>query len=234
MNFPALPVNIFLVLTLGLFFLLLGGIKGSLRRARHSNQTGVLYVSAFVIFGYLLGLAFLANQGWFAHFLKLPPRVMLPVALCFIFIAFTAFNKGVGKVLDELPMGLLIYPQVFRIGVEIVLWQLGESGKAPTQMTFEGMNYDILAGISAPIVAFIAFGQGRNIRWLGILWNFLALGLLINILVIAILSLPAIGAFQEENRFIAYFPFIWLPGFVAPMALWLHVMSLRQLFRRKA
>lgn len=233
MKFPSFPVNLFIILTLALFFLLMGGLKSALKQARHSNQVGAVYVSSFVLFGWLLSLAFLANQGWFAHFLKLPPRVMLPVAICFIGIGIMAFNKSVGRVLDEIPMALLIVPQVFRVVVEIVLWQLADAGKAPEQMSFEGLNYDIIAGATAPIAAFICFGQGRRLRKLAIAWNFIGLALLLNILVISVLSLPAIGGFEAENRFIAYFPFIWLPGFVAPFALWLHVMSLRQLFRRK-
>lgn len=233
MHFDTLPVNLFMILTLVLFFLLMGGLRSALREARHSNQTGVVYVSAFVIFGWLLSLAFLSNQGWFSHFTATPPRVFLPVAVCMVVIVVMAVNKSVGRVLDDLPMGLLIFPQVFRVVVEIVLWQLGDSGKAPVQMTFEGLNFDVLAGLTAPIAAFVCFGQGRQLRKLAIAWNVLALGLLLNVLVIAVLSHPAIGMFESENRFVAYFPFIWLPGFVAPLALWLHVMSLRQLIRRE-
>ena len=56
-------------------------------------------------------------------------------------------------------------------------------------------------------------------------------GTALTIIGIAIASMPVIGAFEEPNAFIPWFPFIWLPGFVAPFALFLHVMSLRQLFR---
>jgi hypothetical protein len=116
--------------------------------------------------------------------------------------------------------------------VELVLWLLYRDGICPQQMTFEGWNFDILAGLTAPLVAYLAFGAGRNNKTLAIAWNVIGLGLLLTIIMTAILSAPQIGVFQPENRMIAYWPMIWLPGFVAPFALMLHLFSLRQLLRK--
>jgi len=60
--------------------------------------------------------------------------------------------------------------------------------------------------------------------------------LLLNILVIAVLSMPTpFRYFQNEpsNTLVAQFPFILLPGILVPIAYTLHIFSLRQLLTAK-
>jgi len=47
----------------------------------------------------------------------------------------------------------LTYVHIVRIPVEIVLWWSFLKGRIPVAITFEGMNFDILSGISAPFTA---------------------------------------------------------------------------------
>jgi hypothetical protein len=57
--------------------------------------------------------------------------------------------------------------------------------------------------------------------------------LLFNIVIISILSTPTPFRFfmnEPANTIVAAWPFIWLPGFVVPMAFLLHVFSLKQLW----
>ena len=63
------------------------------------------------------------------------------------------------------------------------------------------------------------------------------LALLLNIVGVAMLSVPGpLRVFMNEpaNTIIAEWPFVWLPAFVVPVALWSHLLSLRQLVRRGA
>jgi hypothetical protein len=58
--------------------------------------------------------------------------------------------------------------------------------------------------------------------------------LLLNIVVIAILSMPTpLRHFHNEpaNTFIAYFPYIWLPAFLVQVALFGHLLVFRWLRR---
>jgi hypothetical protein len=69
-----------------------------------------------------------------------------------------------------------------------------------------------------------------------IAWNLLCLGLLINIVTLAVLSAPFPFqqlAFDQPNIAVLFFPFIWLPAFVVPAVLFAHLVCLRQLFRNK-
>jgi hypothetical protein len=101
-------------------------------------------------------------------------------------------------------------------------------------MTFEGRNFDILSGITAPIIFWLAFRKGKIKRPLLIIWNIFALILLFNIVTHAILSFPfpfQQMAFDQPNRGVLYFPFIWLPTVVVPVVLFAHLISLWKLFK---
>ena len=188
---------------------------------------------ALGILGWLLLTTFLGVKGFFQEFEAMPPPIMLTFLVPVVTMVILLRSKAVGALLDETPPQWLIYPQAFRIAVEIVLWRLAVAHIAPEQMSFEGLNFDIVAGITAPIAAYIAFGGGRNNKRLALAWNFFGLALLLTILTIAILSFPQIGVFEQPNVFVTAWPLVWLPAFVAPWALVMHALSIRQLLRMK-
>ncbi|MEO6499519.1 MAG: hypothetical protein ABIN95_10915 [Mucilaginibacter sp.] len=69
-----------------------------------------------------------------------------------------------------------------------------------------------------------------------LLWNFICLALLLNVVAHALLSAPfrfQQMAFEQPNVAILYFPFIWLPGFIVPAVLLCHLSAIRQLIMRK-
>jgi hypothetical protein len=118
--------------------------------------------------------------------------------------------------------------------VEVLLWILFIDGLLPEQMSFEGRNFDILAGLTAPIIVWFIRTEKISRNAL-ILWNIVCLGLLTNIVIIAILSTPTpVRIFFEEpsNTIVTYFPVSFLPGLLVPLAYTLHFFSLRQLFIR--
>ncbi|MEY3442949.1 MAG: hypothetical protein RLZZ519_1230 [Bacteroidota bacterium] len=232
-QFTPLPTILFLVITLFVFVAIVQGLVVGLRGIRHPNYTSVLYLAILGMFSWLGGLLLLSTNGFFANFTSMPPRVTVTIIVPFAVILFLTFKRSFGEFLDVLHPAFLIYLQTFRILVEVVLWLQFRDGNCPEQMTFEGSNFDIIAGITAPIVGWLAFGGGRENRILAIVWNFIGMGLLLNVVVTAILSIPQIGVFTPPNYMVAYWPMVWLPGFVAPFAMMLHLFSLRQLFRMK-
>ena len=133
-------------------------------------------------------------------------------------------------------MHWLIYIQGFRIIMEIILFLLAENGIIQERLTFTGMNFDILAGITALGVGWLVQRNKISKRSL-IVWNSAGIILLLNIVILVILSTPyPFGVFKEEplTTMVFYFPFIWLPGFVAPFALAMHVFSIRKALHQNA
>ena len=70
-------------------------------------------------------------------------------------------------------------------------------GTMPPQMTYSGLNFDIVTGITALLVGGLAlFGLAPH--WLLVAWNALGSLLLAAIIVIAVASLPQFQAFGPE------------------------------------
>ena len=118
--------------------------------------------------------------------------------------------------------------------LEIILFLLYKHGAIPRLTTFEGSNFDILAGLSAPVIYFWGFKDGVPRKVPLIIWNVLSLGLLINIVSMAILSAPfpfQQYGFDQPNIAVFYFPFVWLPGLIVPLVLFAHLASIRLLLK---
>jgi len=196
-------------------------------------------ISWYVVLGLFLWLSILGLVASFGFFQKgdvLPPRVIWAVLPSVILIVVLLFSKSFSKFLQSVPSSWLVYVQSFRIVVEIILWLAFLGGLLPFQMTFEGFNYDIIAGLTAIIAGFVFFGKNRYRRFEAIIWNISGLALLMNIIVIAILSIPGpLRIFMNEpsNQIMAYFPYIWIPGFFVPYALAMHLFSLKQLILKQ-
>ena len=121
-----------------------------------------------------------------------------------------------------------------RIPVEIVLFLLYVNKAIPKLMSFEGRNFDILAGLTAPLVFYFVFISKQFSRKLFLAWNIICLGLLVNIVINAVLSAPfpfQQFGFEQPNIAILYFPFVWLPCCVVPLVLLSHLSVIRQLLK---
>lgn len=182
----------------------------------------------------LLGIQMtLALTGFYTtNTMSTPPRLVL-IALPTIVLFLSTFLTKTGQsFVDSLPLLPITYLNIIRIPVEFCLYWLFLNKAVPELMTFAGLNFDIIAGITAPFIAYFGF-QKQQIakKWL-LLWNILMLGLLLNIIFHALLSTPTIlqqMAFEQPNIAITHFPFIWLPVFVVPMVFFGHLVSIQQL-----
>jgi hypothetical protein len=109
---------------------------------------------------------------------------------------------------------------------------LYERGIMPVQMSYSGLNFDIVTGATAIVVA-VLVKMGYGGRWLIAAWNVLGLALLVNVVTVAIASTPLFTAFGEDRvvTFVAYPPFVWLPAVMVVAALAGHLVIFRALRR---
>lgn len=223
---PAFVSIVFILTTL----LTIGFLFSAVRSQRDPGIGGKLVI--FLVPFWLLLTGFLAVQGFYQSLDSVPPRVfvfgVLP-ALILIIILLVFFRSGF---VEKLPLKTLTLLHIVRIPVELVLFWLYDLGQVPREMTFEGWNFDILSGVTAPIIYWLAFRRGDVNRPLLIGWNLAALALLFNIVTVAFLSfrspLQRI-AFDQPNIGVTYFPFIWLPAVIVPIVLFSHLASLVRL-----
>lgn len=165
-----------------------------------------------------------------------PPRFALLVVppIILIIVLFTTPNGK--KYMGGLNIKILTILHIVRIPVEMVLLWLSFHKVIPQIMTFEGNNFDIIAGITAPFIFYFGFQKIKISPVTILLWNFLCIGLLLNIVSIAVLSAPFSFqrfGFGQPNIAVLYFPYVWLPCCIVPLVLFSHLVSVRQLIRTK-
>jgi hypothetical protein len=166
-----------------------------------------------------------------------PPKIILTGILPTFLTIILLFVTSKGRLfIDSLPLKNLTYVNTIRIPIEIVLYWLFLSKAIPELMTFEGRNFDIFAGVTAPIIAYFGIKKEKLNQQTILIWNFICLGLLLNIVVNALFSAPSPiqkFAFEQPNVAILNFPFSWLPTFVVPIVLFGHLVSIRQLLNKR-
>lgn len=210
----------FVVLTIVFFGLFLIRLHPALTPKSFRNT--VIGLFAWTIF-----LAGWSYSGMTFRFELFPFNVAPVLVIPFIVITYITIKAT--TVIRMLPLKVLTNLQIFRVFVELLLWALFVENLLPEQMTFEGRNLDILSGLTAPLAAVFLIRS----KWGLATWNVLCLGLLINIVTVAILSMPGpLRVFMNEpaNEIVLSFPFILLPGMLVPLAYGLSFLSLRQIF----
>jgi len=174
----------------------------------------------------------IAQTGFYANTTAVPPRLMFQLIPTVIFMLVMFLTRAGKSFIDRLDIKQLTLIHTIRIPVEIVLYYLFLAKTIPQIMTFEGRNFDILAGLTAPLVFYFGFVKNKISRKGILIWNLVSLGLLINIVSIAVLSVNSPFqqfAFNESKAALANFPFNWLPSVVVPIVLFSHLASIRQL-----
>jgi len=199
-----------------------------------SRATRAKRAIAMVSFVWLALQGAFAASGFYLELDGLPPRVALALAPPVLFI-IALFIAPQGRAwMDSLDLRALVLLHIVRIPVEFGLHSLYAHGMIPELMTYEGRNFDIISGMTAPVVAYIAFLGPVPNKPLLIGWNLLCLGLLVNIVFYGVLSVPTplqCFGFEQPNIGLLYFPYVWLPAFIVPVVLLAHLASLRRLVR---
>jgi len=180
---------------------------------------------------WMLAAAALAHTGFLARGEGLPPRFIVLFVPMLALPLWLGFSRT-GTELAGAPIALLVGLHSFRFPLELVMHQAALEGTMPQQMTYTGLNFDIVTGVTALLVALLA-ARGLAPRWLLLAWNTLGTLLLVAIIMIAVASLPVFAAFGHEparvNTWVAFFPFVWLPAGLVSAAVLGHVLLWRRL-----
>jgi len=188
---------------------------------------------ALVLAAWLVLAGLLSASGVLSRFEARPPPLMLVVGGAIGLSTYLGRRAITGRLLDTMPRSWPVALQTMRVPIELMLYALFAGGRLPVHLTFEGRNFDILVGLTAPIMAYLVHTGRASGRAL-LAWNVVSLGLLANIVGMAITSVP--GPLHlpwpgPPNTVVTELPFVYLPAFLVPLALTCHVVSLRQLLR---
>ena len=162
-------------------------------------------------------------------------RFPLLIAPALLFLVSSLITKNGRAFLDSLNLPTLTIFHIIRIPVELVLSWLFLNQLVPEAMTFHGRNFDILSGISAPVIYYFGFVKKTLSKKVIIAWNLICLALLLNVVAAAVLSLPARFTqygFERPNTALGYFPFVLLPAVLVPLVMVATVAAIKQLLKK--
>ena len=202
------------------------GRDGVIARSR-AARGGVLIALAVV---YVIVPAMLAWSGLLNQYSPVP-RPMILVGALTAMTLIAAFSPLGARLGSTLALSTLIGFHFFRVPVELLLHRLAAEGAIPHVMTYAGLNFDILTGISAAILGLLLVRRHVSRRVL-MTWNVVGLLLLANIATIAVLAAPV--PFQlfvdgPSNTMPSSFPYVWMPAVLVQIALFGHVLLFRRL-----
>ncbi|AYQ34059.1 hypothetical protein [Runella sp. SP2] len=229
LHFFPIPISDGLSWAFGGVVICLGWFLWRLLRTVSQRIASYFLVLGLAWLGMLWGLA---QTPFFVQLDAKPPRFLVIIVPPVAFVASLFLTRQGRYFLDQLPLKSLTWLHTVRVAVEVSLWYLFLEHQIPQMMTFKGYNWDILAGITAPLLVWY-LQRGTPPRWVVLGWNLLALGLLINIVGMAILSAPLPFQqlnFTQPNVGVFKSSFIWLPGFVVPVVLWAHLVVIRRIY----
>ncbi|MEZ4799057.1 MAG: hypothetical protein R2809_04600 [Flavobacteriales bacterium] len=217
-------VVFFIVTTLLFYFgFIWAMLKGSERVQKR------VHVLALAILAWLIFQSTLTLNRWYMDREAMPPHIMFPVLFMFAMFALLAFTPRGKRFLNGLSLEVITWLHLVRIPVEIALYWLAFYKQAPWSMTFYGHNYDIVFGITAPIIAYFGIRKKKISPVIIKVWNILGV---VSLLIIMITAAGATATkiqawdFDRPNYAITHFPFSWLPSFIAPMVLLAHIKAL--------
>jgi len=229
-----LGLSVFIVLiVLSEVGLVLLGLRGAGRRAG-LDAAALARLTRRVALGFAAWIALvlsLAGAGVLARFDAKPPPMFLVLGGAVLLLVGSTRGPGASRLLEHTPRAWPIALQTLRVPIELMLFGLYAAGRFPVHLTLEGRNLDMLVGLSAPVVAYLV--HTRRLGPLPLLaWNVVSLGFLANIVGMAITTLPGplhLAWPGVSNVVVTEVPFVLLPAVLVPMALFGHVLSLRQL-----
>jgi hypothetical protein len=217
-----LPIYIEIVFMLGVLLTVL-----LLYKSTNYSKPAIILVLVWLILQSVISLS-----GFYTVTDVKPPRFGLLLLPPVVFIAGMFFTKSGRRLIDGFDVKTLTLLHIIRIPVELTLYWLFLRKLVPKIMTFDGRNFDILCGLTAPFVYYFGYVKSILSRNVLLVWNVLCLLLLMNIVITAVLSAPLPlqqFAFDQANIAMFYFPYVLLPCFLVPAVLLAHLVAIRRL-----
>lgn len=175
----------------------------------------------------------ISRGGFYLDTNAIPPRFLLAILPPFIVLCYWLFSPNNASFLEKFDLKMLTWFHLVRIPVEVVLYWLWMWGQVPEFMTFKAGNWDILSGLSAPLIAYYGFHKKTLSNKTILYWNIICLVLVLNVVIRGILSAPLpfqVFGFEHPNRAVLLFPFVWLPSIIVPMVIFSHALTIKRLW----
>jgi hypothetical protein len=180
----------------------------------------------FIISGLSLGSFFKITD-------TMPPRFLVVLLGNIIFMVFAYQNLKSMKIEPN----ILLLIHILRIPIEMILYYLFIQKLVPEIMTFKGLNFDLIIGVSAFLILLLNWVFKIKIDGkIMLIWNVIGIFFLLNIVILAIFSAPLpfqLLSFDQPNIAVLRFPYILLPAIIVPIVFLSHFLGLKYFGSKK-
>lgn len=194
------------------------------------NKKAFLFLVAILLWQLVVGLV--ADTGFY-YDLTLPPKLVIAgIIPTFVLLGAFFLSKSSTTLQESIPKHIPIFFQSFRIIVELLILKIYLDGFGPIEATFQGYNYEFYFGFSALIIGILSL-KGIIGKKIIVAWNVFGLGMLAFIVGIFFTTAFAHESFWGVKTEMVKEPFFYMPylsiaTFYMPVAVWMHIFSLKQ------
>ncbi len=180
---------------------------------------------------------FLLGQSGILVDFSFPPRfVLLMILPAFIFIGTFLRRNKKAKWIQVIPPSWLVGYQAFRIIIETLFVYSVVAGLLHQNVTIEGYNFDMVFAFTAIIMLFVLYRSKTLPKRLLLAWNYAGLLVIASIIFLFLTTIytpeiygPDTAPFPTD---FGWYPYVLVPGFLMPSAVFVHVLSIVQLNHR--
>ena len=217
----------FLVFVLVILYFTLRKMKTQIKK------TKIFLIISLILLIWFFTIVVLGKIGFFAeaYYWLFVPNIVVGFLVIFEFLRRAYNSKILKEITDKIPQHWIIGVQFYRIvGVGfIILWA---RGILPAVFAFSAGFGDIFIAITSLFVALLYFKNKHYTRKIAIIWNYLGILDLVIALSIGFLGFPRPVQFvplSPSTEPLSLFPLVIIPLFAVPLAILLHLFSLRVL-----
>ena len=178
----------------------------------------------------------MASSGILDNF-DFPPRFFLFLILpLFIFTGVFIYLNRNNSWIKNIPEDWLIFYQSFRLLIESIFVFSVAEGILNKEVTIEGYNYDMVFAFTSPLIGYLTYKKLLSSKVL-VVWNYAGLVVIASIIFLFLSSVFNPQLFGSETMILpegaVKYPYILVAGFLMPSAVFIHVLSIVQLSKKK-
>jgi len=224
-----------LVALIGLGLIWLGAT--SMRGPVWSRYTAAVVLSVTLIAWLALAQYLGSANTYFATTETAVPTLLFGLLTPLIVAAIGLSISGrFASLASAIPLPWLVAAQIYRVGggIFLVLWA---DARLPWQFALPAGIGDVATGVSAIFVALLLAQRAVGARRAAYAWSLFGIADLFIAVTMGALTSPGrphLLAFDAPNLLITSYPLVMVPTFAVPLALILHGLVLRRLWREAA
>ena len=179
----------------------------------------------------------IATSGILQSF-EFPPRFALFLIVpLFLFTGIFLYNQRSKRWIQEISITWLTSIQSFRILVETIFVLSVAQGVLHVEATIEGYNYDMVFAVTAFIIGLGLVFKKISLKVV-LWWNYTGLLILFSVIFVFVSTIYFPGLYGYENTpaplDLTKYPYVLVAGFLMPMAVFIHVLSIVQIKNSKS